>query len=247
MKNTKSNIWNKLYGLLLFNILWYIIAKILNNPVLIDPAATYVNMFGIMPNMWIHLAASLERILLGLIISIVFGVATGIVMARSKKLNSILSPLVYFTYPIPKLALLPIVMLLAGIGEISKITMIVLILVFQVIISTRDAVNNIPKENYNVLISLGASQTQIFKKIIFPAILPDLFTTLRIALGIAISVLFFTETYGTDKGMGYFIVDAWMRINYLDMYAGIAFLSIMGFLLFFLIDLADAVFCKWNK
>lgn len=197
--------------------------------------------------MWIHLAASLERILLGLIISIVFGVATGIVMARSKKLNSILSPLVYFTYPIPKLALLPIVMLLAGIGEISKITMIVLILVFQVIISTRDAVNNIPKENYNVLISLGASQTQIFKKIIFPAILPDLFTTLRIALGIAISVLFFTETYGTDKGMGYFIVDAWMRINYLDMYAGIAFLSIMGFLLFFLIDLADAVFCKWNK
>jgi NitT/TauT family transport system permease protein len=241
------NIWNKIYGLLLFNLIWYIVAGLVDNPVLIGPAATYINMFKILPSMWSHLTASMERIVIGLLISIAAGAATGIVMARSKKVNSILSPLVYFTYPVPKLALLPVVMLLAGIGEISKITMIVLIVIFQVIISSRDAANNIPKENYNVLVSLGAGKMQQFREIIFPAILPDLFTTLRIALGIAVSVLFFTETYGTDKGMGYYIVDAWMRINYLDMYAGIALLSMMGFLLFLLIDLADTVFCKWNK
>ncbi|MDR0371051.1 MAG: ABC transporter permease [Prevotellaceae bacterium] len=247
MSKKKLNIRNKLYGLLLFNLIWYFVAGLVDSPVLIGPVATYVNMFNIMPSMWSHLTVSLERIVVGLLISILAGAAIGIVMARSPKVNSMLSPLVYFTYPVPKLALLPVVMLLTGIGEISKIIMIILIVIFQVIISTRDAVNNIPKDNYNVLISLGAGKMQQFREITFPAILPDLFTTLRIALGIAVSVLFFTETYGTDRGMGYYIVDAWMRINYLDMYAGIALLSIMGFLLFLLIDLADTVCCKWNK
>ncbi|MCC8147191.1 MAG: ABC transporter permease [Bacteroidales bacterium] len=238
---------NKLYGLILFNVLWFLIAKLVNNPVLIDPISTYVNIFKVLPDMSGHLLASLERVVLGIFISVVIGSIVGIGMALSKKLNSILSPLVYFTYPIPKFALLPIVMLLAGIGEISKITMIVLILVFQIIISIRDAVNNISRDKYNILISLGANPKQILKEVIFPAILPELFTTLRIALGVAISVLFFTETYGTEKGMGYYIVDSWMRINYLDMYAGIVLLSILGFLLFLLIDGMDRVFCKWNK
>ncbi|MCD7971439.1 MAG: ABC transporter permease [Candidatus Azobacteroides sp.] len=238
---------NKVYGLILFNLLWLIISYLVNKPVLIDPVTTYINMIKIIPAMWIHLLASLQRILLGLFISSMIGVSIGIAMAYSQKLNDVLNPLVYFSYPIPKLALLPIVMLLSGIGESAKIIMIVLILVFQIIVSVRDAVYNIPKENYNIITSLGGKQYQQLKEITLPAILPELLTTLRIALGTAISVLFFTETYGTEKGMGYFIVDAWMRIDYKDMYAGIALLSILGFILFFLIDLADHLLCRWNK
>lgn len=238
---------SKLYGLILFNVIWFIVAKCFDLPVLVDPIDTYLNMIKIMPDMFPHITSSLQRIITGLFFSILLGVPIGIIMARSKSINNILNPLVYFTYPIPKLALLPVVMLLAGIGEATKIIMIILILIFQIIVSTRDAVNNISSENYHIIISLGGNRIQQFKEVIFPAILPDLFTTLRIALGTAISVLFFTETYGTDKGMGFYIVDAWMRINYTDMYSGIALLSIMGFLLFFLIDFADHIFCKWNN
>ena len=63
----------------------------------------------------------------------------------------------------------------------------------------------------------------------------------------AVSVLFFTETFGTQYGMGYYIMDAWLRVNYLEMYAGILVLSGMGLLLFGLIDLLEYVTCRWQR
>ena len=83
--------------------------------------------------------------------------------------------------------------------------------------------------------------------ILLPAILPALFSSLRVAIGVAVSVLFVTETYGTERGMGYFIVDAWMRFNYLDMYGGIVVLSITGFLLFIATDLLEVWLCPWEE
>ncbi|MDD3356836.1 MAG: ABC transporter permease subunit, partial [Dysgonamonadaceae bacterium] len=115
------------------------------------------------------------------------------------------------------------------------------------VISIRDAIRNIDKENYYVLSSLGASRRQQIWHVVLPGILPETLSALRVTVGIATSVLFVTETFGTDKGLGFFIVDAWMRIDYLTMYAGIVMLSIIGSLLFLLLDIADAVFCKWSK
>jgi NitT/TauT family transport system permease protein len=62
----------------------------------------------------------------------------------------------------------------------------------------------------------------------------------------AVSVLFFTETFGTQYGMGYFIMDAWLRVNYLEMYAGIVVLSLIGLLLFGVIDLIEHYACRWQ-
>jgi len=154
--------------------------------------------------------------------------------------------MIYFTYPIPKLALLPVVMLLFGLGELSKLMMIVLIIVFQVVITSRDAVKSIPAETFHSLQSLGASKRQTFTEVILPASLPEVLTATRLALGTAVSILFFTETFGTEHGMGYFIMDAWMRVNYLDMYAGIVILSFMGFLIFSIIDAAETYLCAWR-
>lgn len=235
-------------GALLVNLLWYIASVTLHINVLVNPFTVY-NHLGeiIQKSMEIHIITSLGRIIAGVGISIILGVSTGLLMSRSQLADKLLGSFVYFTYPIPKLALLPVVMLLAGIGDATKIIMIVLIIIFQIIISTRDAANNIPQENYQILTSLGAGKWITMKNVTIPAILPDLFTTLRIATGTAISVLFVTETYGTDQGMGYFIVDAWMRINYIEMYAGIIILSLMGFFLFLLIDVLDATLCRWKK
>jgi len=63
----------------------------------------------------------------------------------------------------------------------------------------------------------------------------------------AISVLFFTETFGTQYGIGCYIMDAWLRVNYLDMYAGIVVLSTMGLMLFILLDFAERRLCAWNR
>ena len=199
-------------------------------PIIPSPLAVFENIMEIFEaKMEIHVLYSLGRILAGIGISILVGVPLGFLMGYFEPVDKVLSPLVYFTYPVPKLALLPIVMLLFGLGEISKLIMIVLIIVFQIIITSRDAVKSIPPETFRSLQSLGASRSQMFTEIIFPASLPEVLTATRLALGTAVSILFFTETFGTEYGMGYFIMDAWMRVNYLDMYAGIVVLSFMGF------------------
>ena len=88
----------------------------------------------------------------------------------------------------------------------------------------------------------------LLRHLLLPAALPAALSALRIAIGTAISVLFVTETYGTTEGLGYYISDAWMRIDYLDMYAGIALLSLMGVGLFILIDLLRGKYsCPWQS
>lgn len=236
-----------LYSFVLVIIAWQAVAMLLQTPIVPTPAAVFANLLQMfLSRMGIHLFYSLGRIIAGIAISFILGVSLGMLMGYFTKVDRILSPLVYFTYPVPKIALLPIVMLLFGLGEASKLIMIVLIIVFQIIITTRDAVKNIPQEIFRSLQSLGAGQWQVFKEIIIPASLPEVLTATRLALGTAVSILFFTETFGTEYGMGYFIMDAWMRVNYLDMYAGIVMLSLLGFCLFSMLDVAEKYFCSWR-
>lgn len=236
-----------LYSLGLVLVLWQAVSWLLDLPIVPSPGAVFMNILQIFSKqMEIHLFYSLGRILAGIAISIIFGVSLGFLMGYFARVDKIMSPLVYFTYPVPKMALLPIVMLLFGLGEASKLIMIVLIIVFQIIITARDAVKNIPQEIFRSLQSLGANQGQIFREIVIPASLPEVLTATRLALGTAVSILFFTETFGTEYGMGYFIMDAWMRVNYLDMYAGIVMLSFIGFCLFMILDMAEAWLCSWR-
>lgn len=227
--------------------LWYAAALIINLPIVPSPLAVGINIVEIFrAKIEVHVLSSLIRVLEGISISILIGVPLGFLMGYFDKINTLLSPLIYFTYPVPKIALLPVVMLLFGLGEASKLIMIVLIVIFQIIITSRDAVRSIPNETYRSLQSLGASPAQIFAEIIVPASLPEVLTATRLALGTAVSILFFTETFGTEHGMGYFIMDSWMRVNYLDMYAGIVVLSFMGFCVFALIDIAENYLCPWK-
>jgi len=243
----KENWRGALYSLVFVIILWYAVAWIFNIPIIPSPFAVFTNIAEIFQTkIEIHVLHSLGRILGGIAISILLGVPLGFLMGYFERVDKLLSPLVYFTYPVPKLALLPIIMLLFGLGEVSKLIMIGLIIIFQIIITSRDAVKAIPEETFRSLQSLGASQLQIFTEIIFPASLAEVLTATRLALGTAVSILFFTETFGTEYGMGYFIMDSWMRVNYLDMYAGIMILSFMGFCIFTAIDIVEGYICSWR-
>ena len=94
---------------------------------------------------------------------------------------------------------------------------------------------------------MGASNWQLFKLITLPAGLASILSAIRVALGTAIAILFFTEVYGTQYGLGYFIMDAWGRLDYLDMYSGILILSAVSFVLFLLIDKVEARLLKWRQ
>ena len=226
---------------------WSLVAHIMALPIVPDPLRVFSRLGLVFSSsIAMHGAYSLFRIGAGLLLAVAVGYPLGVIMGYSRRADCFLSPLVYLTYPVPKIALLPILMLLAGIGEWSKILMIFLIIVFQVVIAVRDAIRAIPIETYFPLYSLGASFGQIFYHVIFPASLPKFSTAVRVAMATAVSVLFFTETFGTQYGMGYYIMDAWLRINYLDMYAGIVTLSAIGLVLFGAIDLFERLACRWN-
>ena len=235
-------------GFLLFNLLWLLLAASLQMNALPMPQVVYAAWErALAGGVMTHLLSSMGRALAGLGVALGIGLLLGIPMGYFPKTDRWLGPLIYFSYPVPKLALLPVVMLLLGVGEGSKITIIVLIIVFQLVLSIRDAVRAVPEEDYALLTSLGASFGQKLRHIILPATLPAVFSSLRVSIGIAFSALFFTETFGTTSGLGFYITDNQMRLDYPLMYFGILALSMGAFILFLLVDLADRAFCGWRR
>jgi len=235
-------------GFMLINVIWYIASACLDMKALPSPIDVYAAYPSALKNeLLAHSLASLQRILVSIGISVFFALSLGLLMGYNRKANRLLGPMLYFSYPIPKLALLPIVMVLFDIGETSKIIIVVLIIVFQMIITVRDAVRNISQENYHVLTSFGATSVQKMRFITLYAILPDILSSLRVALGIVTSALFFIETFGTNYGLGYYITDSLNKVDYIQMYLGILVLSIIGFLLFLVIDLIDSIACNWKN
>lgn len=236
-----------LYGAITLLIVWQAVSVLVQQPIVPAPVSVLENLSHIfISHIAIHGAYSLWRIFAGVLLSVLIGIPLGLLMGYFPRWDKLLSPIIYLSYPIPKIALLPMVMLLFGLGELSKTAMIFLIIVFQVIVAVRDGVGAIPKETYFPLYSLGASFSDILRQLLIPASLPKFLTALRIAMATAISVLFFTETFGTQYGMGYFIMDAWLRVNYLEMYSGIVVLSIIGFALFSVIDWLERQLCRWQ-
>ena len=235
------------FGIFLCLILWAVTAQILQMPVIPSPEQVLLRLMQKFPDtIAVHAGYSLLRIVLGLVVAVAVGYPVGVLMGYFPRVNRLLAPILYLTYPVPKIALLPVVMLLFGVGETSKMLLVFLIIVFQVVVAVRDAVAAIPPETYAPLRVLGATFAQIVRHIIVPASLPKFITAVRVAMATAISVLFFTETFGTQYGIGYYIMDAWLRVNYLDMYAGIV-LSAMGLVLFILLDWAERRLCAWSR
>jgi len=236
------------YGFLLLHLLWLFGHYTVNARVIPSPFIVYTNMdAAFWSDMIQHISQSLWRLFLGITVSMIIGLVLGLLMAQSKIVGKLLNPFIYFIYPIPKMAFLPVVMILFGLGNPTIITMIILIIVFQIIINVRDGIGSIPEENYQILLVLGASKWQLFKDVTFPAALSHILSSARVALGTATAILFITENSGIRYGVGHFIFNAQSRVNWVDVFSGIIVLSIIAFILFLIIDILDAVFMKWNK
>ncbi|MGF7058208.1 ABC transporter permease [Brassicibacter mesophilus] len=245
LKDTKTI--NYILSFLIIVIVWEIFGLIANNNIFPPVHTILMNILkDFKSQIIVHALFSLKRIIIGILFSLIIGVPLGIAMGYFERIDRIFSPLMYFSYPIPKIALLPIVMLVLGLGESTKIVMILLITFFPVVVNIRDDVRNMSSEVYYPMTSLGASNLQIVKEIVLPGIIPTILTSIRIGIGTAISVLFFTENFGTEYGMGYFIMDSWMRVNYIQMYSGIIVLSLIGLSFFIIIDIVENLICKWK-
>ena len=233
----------RIYGLVGFFTLWYIFSYT-TKQIIPVPHQVIINFFRLLPHeLNTHIIASLKRLLTGLLISVLLGVHIGILLGLSKKSETIILPIIYMVYPIPKAALLPILIILYGIGDLTKVILIVLIVIFPIIINITDAVKAIPNEIFYVSKTLSLTKRQMYKDIIIPAILPKLFTSLRISVGISVAILYLSENFATFEGLGYYITIH--MTNSLKMFTGIFALSLIGYLLFLAVDLLEKKFCKW--
>lgn len=194
-----------------------------------------------------HFLISFYRVALSIAVSISLAVPLGLILGREEKLDRFFAPFIFLTYPIPKIVFLPLILLLLGIGNVSKVTLISLIVFFQILVTTRDAARSIPAQAVLSVRSLGAARRDIYRHVVFPACLPDIFTALRISSGTAIAVLFLAESYATEEGLGYFIMDAWTRLNYAEMFAGILAMALMGALVYEGLEALERRFCAWTR
>jgi NitT/TauT family transport system permease protein len=162
-------------------------------------------------------------------------------------LNGLFSPVIYLLYPVPKVVLVPIVLLFFGIGDLPKIVIIFLILFFQVLVLVRDQAAGIRPELIQSVRSLGAGRRALFRFVYLPASLPAILTALRQSVGTAVAVLYVAELFATQKGLGYYIYfNGSTLFDYPTMYAGIIALSLMGLGLYFTVDWLERRLCPWQ-
>lgn len=234
------------YGLFILLLFWQFLQIILQATIIPEPYIAIKRFFNLLPMTLLpHMLASLARIVGAVAISILVGVSLGLFIGVNAKADKQISPIIYVLYPVPKIAFLPVFMVLFGLGDVSKILIVATIIIFQIIVTTRDGVKEIPKALFYSAKSLGMNKFELYRHLIIPAVMPKIITALRISIGTSIAVLFFSENYATRYGIGYFIMNCWTRINYEDMFAGILALSLMGYLLFKTVDYIEAKLCRW--
>ncbi len=242
-----SNMFHLLTGFISFLLLWELLYLLLKTHTIPAPLATIQYMLTVPNKLLRHCIASFLRVITAISLSLLLGVPAGILIGVNKTCKRIFSPLLYFIYPIPKVAFLPVFMLLFGLGNTSKIVLIIWIIVFQIMLSIRDGVEQITPLSFKVMDSFCVTSGQRYRYLILPAILPQIFSGLRISIGISLASLFFAENYATSYGIGYYILSAWTKMNYVEMFSGILSLGFLGIIMFLLLDWLEAICVPWGE
>lgn len=198
---------------------------------------------GLLRHSWV----SAQRVLVSVAAGSLIAAPLAVLAAESRRLDSFLSPLIYFLYPVPKIVFLPIIVFIFGLGNPSIIFLIALIVFFQIYVIVRDAAAGVPPEMLDSLASLGPSRLERLRYVYVPLSLSATVTALKVSIGTAIAVLFIAESIGNNVGLGYYIVvEQWNRFAYAEVYAGILAISLLGSLLFSLLSWLERRLGRWK-
>ncbi|PIE72218.1 MAG: ABC transporter permease [Deltaproteobacteria bacterium] len=184
----------------------------------------------------LHFLASFGRVLAAIVLATALAAPLGLLLGQMPRIDRCVSPLIAILYPIPKIVFLPVIYVLMGISDFSKITLIAIIIFFQILVVVRDEALALHKELILSVKSLGAGRRALFRYVYLPASLPAILTALRVSTGTAVAVLFIAEQSLTTYGLGYYIViETYQVLLYREMYAGIMGMALLGVLLYFAI------------
>lgn len=228
-------------------LLWEALHQVMQGPGVPSVMETFRVLVSIFSLLMRHLTISALRLISGLLLALVLGTLLGLAMGRVPFVNALLSPLVYLLTPLPKVAFLPVAMVLLGISERARIGILVIVVIFPFIVAVRDALTSMDPKLEQTIRSMALKRRTRLKEVLLPMLAQPLFTAMRQALGMGMAVLFFVETFVNNEGIGYFIMNRWGVVNYPQMYAGILVFSCFGALMYLLLDMIERRLCPWRK
>jgi taurine transport system permease protein len=182
-------------------------------------------------SLWGHVLASLARAVSAFVVAVVVGVPLGLLMGMYPTLNAVLDPFVQFLRPLPKLALIPLVIVWFGIGEVSKFLLIFIATLLVIIVGSAAAVMNVKEGRIRAALALGVNRYQLFRYVILPHALPELFISVRLGIGIGWTTLIAAEMIAATSGLGWMVLNASSYLRTDIVMLGILILGITGYAL----------------
>ena len=193
-----------------------------------------------------HLGFSLFRVIVGFLLGALVGIPLGYAMGLSDWFRGWFDPIVEFMRPVPPLALIPLVIIWAGIGEVGKIILLFLAALWIMAIAARAGVSGVALSKVHAAYSLGASKWQIMRHVIVPNSLPEIFTGARVAMGVCWGTVVAAELVAAEKGAGMMIMVA-SKFQLTDIVImGIILIGIIGFGIDMLMRMAERWLVPWK-
>lgn len=233
-----------------FLLLWEVAPRIgLVDRVFLPPLSEVLVATGdlaVSGQLWSHVSASLSRALVGFTIAVSVAVPLGILIAWYRPVSDFLLPILELFRNTAALALLPVFVLILGIGETSKIALVVFACTFPILLNTITGVRTVDPLLVKSAVSLGFGPLALFRKVVLPAAVPSIFTGIRMAGAASILVLIAAEMVGAQSGLGYLINASQQNFQIHDMYAGIVSIALLGVTLNGVLVALERRFSRWR-
>ena len=198
-------------------------------------------------SLFVHLGATLLRIFVGFSLAAFFGILLGLLMGMSRLVARIADPWVAALYPLPKISLIPLLIIWMGTGESYKILISAISAFFPIVMSTHAGVRQIEPGLLKAARDLGASARQVQMKVVIPGAIPSIFSGLQLGMGVTIILIVAAEMIGGSSrtGMGYLLVHAGQVLETEKVFAALVVLAIMGAVIIKTQQWLDRVLAPW--
>jgi len=230
-----------------FFLLWELACRAFHIPVFILPAPTeaVAALVEFWPAIWPNAGHTLFTTLLGFAIAVGFGVALGVVVGASPFAYRALNPLLVGFNSIPKVAVVPILVLWFGIGTVPAVITAFLTAFFPISVNVAAGIATMEPELQDVLRSLGASRLDILHRVGLPRSLPYFFASLKIAITFAFIGAVISETIASNSGIGYLMLSASSTFRVPLVFAGLLVIAAMGVLMYAVAALFERRYTAW--
>lgn len=232
-------------------LIWEICSRVgvLDTRFFSSPSQIMSTFFAMMKTgeLQVHLMASLQRLGIGFVVGGIPALILGVVMGLNSTIRAMIDPLISATYPIPKSSILPLALLVLGLGEASKVFMVAVGAFYPIVMNAMTGVRQINSIYLDVGQNFKASRFDVFRTIALPGAMPMIMTGIRLGVGMGLVLIAIAEMVGAKSGLGFLIWNAWETFSVEQMYVGLFVIALIGFALTLILNELEKLLVPWRN